>query len=80
MMSEQQKRSHTVKLRHGSPSKDEGLLNWVSDACLILFSVLIPYNVHNHNKYFHGEKLLIGNSNADKECMWDTCIQPLGTH
>lgn len=80
MLSEQEKRSHTVKQRHSSASKDEGVLNWVSDSCLILSSILIPYNVHNHNKYIHREKLLIGNRNADKECMWDTCIQPLGTH
>lgn len=61
-------------------AKMKGYFNWVSDACLILFSILIPYNVHNQNKYTRGAKLLIGNSNTDKMCEWDTCTQPLGTN
>lgn len=37
-------------------AKMKGYFNWVSDACLILFSILIPYNVHNQNKHTHGCK------------------------
>lgn len=32
-----------------SPVHIKGYFNWVSDACLILFSILILYNVHNKN-------------------------------
>lgn len=35
-------------------AKMKGYFNWVSNACLILFSILIPYNVHNQNKYTRG--------------------------
>lgn len=37
-------------------TKMKGYFNWVSDSWLILFSILIPYNVHNQNKYTHGEE------------------------
>lgn len=44
----------------GRDTREEmkGYFNWVSDACLILFSTLIPHNVHKQNKYTQrGEKL-----------------------
>lgn len=55
VMSEQEKGSHTVKRETQPPLAEmKGYFNWVSDACLILFSILIPYNVHNQNKYTLG--------------------------
>ena len=45
--------SDTGGERYKAPSLAEmkGYFNWVSDACLILFSTLIPHNVHKQNKY-----------------------------
>ena len=45
--------SDTGGERDKAPSLAEmkGYFNWVSDACLILFSTLIPHNVHKQNNY-----------------------------
>ncbi len=46
--------SHSERDRRPLLAEMKGYFNWVSDSCLILFSILIPYNVHNQNKCTHG--------------------------
>lgn len=41
---------HSERDTQPPPEKMKAYFNWVSDACLILFSILIPHNVHNQNK------------------------------
>lgn len=43
--------SHSDRKTRRPLAHMKGYFNWVSDACLILFSILILYNVHNKNKW-----------------------------